>query len=50
VLLRVATENSIVATEKLLRNFFVVWRSRVLVICSMYGVEQERGNCKVLNF
>jgi hypothetical protein len=48
VLLRVAAQISVATTKKLLRNFCVVLGSWVLVICSNWLTEQERGNWKVL--
>jgi len=44
VLLRVAAQISVAATKNLLRNFCVVLGSWVLVICSNWLAEQERGN------
>jgi hypothetical protein len=48
VLLRVAAQKSVAATKILLRNFCVVLGSRVLVICSNWLTEQERGHTKAL--
>jgi hypothetical protein len=48
VLLRVAAQISVAATEKLLRNFCVVLKIYHLVICSNWLNEQECGHTKVL--